>query len=104
MTPYDIETLPTYEHIHATVVPVLVDPASLHPTQPVLVIEHLLRLAAGGRPEGPDDCAHVVEYRGRRYVHNGHHRWMLALLRGELLWCRVVSASCATRAHSRCVR
>jgi ParB-like chromosome segregation protein Spo0J len=80
--PYDPDRILPYEQvvdIPSTPVP----PAVLHPTQPVLRVDRLLAIAAGGPAEGPDPCPHVVDVDGRLYVHNGHHRWAVALLSGK---------------------
>jgi len=62
---------------------VAVRTADLVPTQEHVVIARLLALDAGGPCEGPDPYPHIVAWCGRLYVHNGHHRWLRALLRGR---------------------
>jgi hypothetical protein len=56
---------------------------SLRPTQPMLNLDRLLGIHRGGPAEGPDPYPHVVACAGGLWVHNGHHRWMLAMLRGD---------------------
>ena len=81
--PYDLDAMPTYEHIHATVPPTLVPPAALGPTQPMLDLARLLAIHHGQPPEGPDPYPHVAAYNSGLWVHNGHHRWVVALLGGD---------------------
>lgn len=53
--------------------------ASLLPTQGWLSLARLVEFINGGEPEGE---ARVVVYKGRPYLHDGHHRWTVALARG----------------------
>ena len=79
--PYDPDRLLSYEQVMDTIPPVFVRTADLLPTQPVLMVDRLLAMFAGARTEGPDPHPHVVQMPdGRLYIHNGHHRWALALL------------------------
>lgn len=78
--PYDEEQLLPYETVHATIPARQVDPRVLRATQPVVVIDRLL---TGDTREGPDPCLHVVEFDGDLWVHDGHHRWARAWLRGD---------------------
>lgn len=61
--------------------PVLI--TDLTPTQPAVTIDRLLHLQEGGEPETGDPYPHVVDHEGRLYVHDGHHRYVIALIRGE---------------------
>jgi hypothetical protein len=80
--PYCEDALLPYEQVMVECPPVVVDPRTLVTTQKHLVIGRLLALAAGEHAEGPDPYPHVVDYEGRLYVHNGHHRWLLDVLAG----------------------
>jgi hypothetical protein len=82
--PYDVNSIPPYEEM-MTFPAVSIPTASIHPTQPVLMIDRILALHRGEPTEGPDPCPHVVNVGGRFYVHNGHHRWIVALLRGDMM-------------------
>jgi hypothetical protein len=92
MRPYDESRLPSYEWIYANVAAVEIDPRGLLPSQPDLDLSRVLHFANGGPPEGPDECLHVVEFGGRYYVHDGHHRWVVAYSRGKKVSARLVSA------------
>lgn len=80
--PYDPDRLLAYEQVLA-IPPRTVATDRLRPTQPFLVIERLLQLRDGAPQEGPDPYVHAVELGEQLYVHNGHHRWALALLSGQ---------------------
>ena len=56
---------------------------NLTPTQCCLKIDRLVDLAAGGAREGHDPIGHAVDYRGRVYIHDGHHDWALRWLAGH---------------------
>lgn len=89
LRPYNEDMIPPYEEM-MMLPAVAVLTRNLLPTQPIVLIEHLLSDVY----QGLDPCPHVVELSGRLYVHNGHHRWMRAYLRGiEALLCRVWSAN-----------
>lgn len=65
--------------------------ADLTPTQPDVSIARLRHLLDGGDPETGDRAPHVIAHSGRLWVHDGHHRYVLALARGQRwLSCRVV--------------
>jgi hypothetical protein len=53
--------------------------ADLIPTQSHVVIDRLTHLLDGGEPETGDPYPHVIAHKGRLYVHDGHHRYVLAL-------------------------
>lgn len=72
--------------------------AVLVPAQPCLVIDRFVAIAAGGPGEDGDECLHAVLFDGVTYLHNGHHRWALALARGARrvpVRVRPVSRACA---------
>jgi hypothetical protein len=83
LRPYDEDDLPTYEWIHANVRPRPVWTTAVRPTQPMLDLDRLLAIHRGEPAEGPDPHPHVVQLDGGLWIHNGHHRWAVALLRGE---------------------
>lgn len=57
--------------------------------QYVVRIDRLLALELGGVPEGAD-WPHVVLWRGGYYLHDGHHRYVVARFRGQKFFaCRV---------------
>ena len=60
-----------------------VNVATLQPTQDCVVIERLAHLLDGGEPETGDPHPHVVAHDGALYVHDGHHRYVLALVARE---------------------
>ena len=71
-----------------TIPPTPVALVDLVPTQPDVSIASIRYLTSDG-PRG-DPCPHVVLHAGRHYIHNGHHRYILALSRGEAwLNCRI---------------
>lgn len=93
--PYDTAPL---EALHPDgwpqVEPTLVKVADLTPTQPDVSIDRLVHHHHGGEPETGDPYPHVVMHRGRLYVHDGHHRYVLALLRGDAtVFARVVAVN-----------
>lgn len=53
--------------------------ADLVATQPGVLFE---ALAADAAPVGGDPLPHVIEWRGERYLEDGHHRVVRAALRG----------------------
>ncbi len=55
-------------------------PESLTPTQSDVAVSRLLHHKYGGSAEAGDYCIHVVAYEGRLYIHDGHHRWTIAML------------------------
>lgn len=64
----------------------------LIPTQSDVDILRLLALYRGARAEA-DDYPHVVVHKGWKFLHDGHHRAVIAVLAGkEILPCRVVDA------------
>lgn len=83
MRPYDIDTLPPYEDIMATVPVRRVLTALLRPTQELVRIDRLIALSYGKPREGPDPYPHVVDVGKELWIHNGHHAWLLALLARE---------------------
>jgi hypothetical protein len=90
--PYDEAAILPYDIVMANRPPITVDPATLHPTQRFAVIDRLVALNAGHPAEGPDPYPHVVDYDGTLYIHNGHHRWLLALMRDEPATVRIQKA------------
>lgn len=92
MYPYSTDLL---EGLHpdgwAAVEPSAVPLDELKPTQSHVVIDRLQALLAGNEPETGDPYAHVVLHDRRLYVHDGHHRYVIALARGRrTLLARVV--------------
>lgn len=83
MRPYDVDSIRPYERIMTEVPTTLVDVSALFPTQDKVRIDRLIALARGYQAEGPDLYPHVVAHNGRLWIHNGHHRWLCALLRGD---------------------
>lgn len=68
-------------------VPVVwVPTAGLVPTQEGLSIAALANLVNGGMSESDDYAGRAVVWNGVSYLHDGHHRWIIAVLRGELLF------------------
>lgn len=55
----------------------------LTPTQEGLGLEHLARLLNGGVRHGGDLAGRAVRYYGKTYLHDGHHSWTIALIRGH---------------------
>lgn len=80
--PYDTDRLLPLDAVLA-IPPRAVDTATLRPTQPYLVIARLLALRAGEPNEDPDPYPHAVALPDGLWLHNGHHRWVLALLAGQ---------------------
>jgi hypothetical protein len=72
-------TLPDWHTVPVVLMPV----DELIPTQNAVLIDHLIRLSQGGSRHEGDICGHVVRYRGRHYIHDGHHEWTLRWLRGH---------------------
>lgn len=64
--------------------------ADLTPTQPTVTLDRLRHLLGGGAPETDDPFPHVVAHEGHLYVHDGHHRYAIALCSRTTLRCRVV--------------
>ena len=81
MYPYRTDALAALhdEDRWADVPPVAVRTADLRATQSHVVIDRLLHLLDGGEPETGDPYPHVVLHGGVQYVHDGHHRYVLAL-------------------------
>lgn len=72
----------TWDDWHA--MPVVHVPVhDLVPTQCGLSIDRLIDIAAGGAREGEDPIGHAVAFRGRLFIHDGHHDWALRWLRGD---------------------
>ena len=91
MRPYDETTIPPYEEMMGY--PVFrLDARDLEPTQEQLQIARLIAIADGHAAEGPDTAIHLVELEDRLYVHNGHHRWTVARLRGDTIRARITRA------------
>lgn len=67
------EALPTLEGSLETH-----DPRELTATQDSVALEHLI---AHAYTDAEADQAIVVVFRGRKYILDGHHRWVVALLR-----------------------
>lgn len=66
---------------------------SLIPTQEGVSLERIIHVLNGGEPE-TGDLARAVMHEGRLYLHDGHHRWLVALMRGEPVFpVRVVTAT-----------
>jgi hypothetical protein len=80
--PYPEELLLPYEEVMLVCTPIAVNPRALIPTQEFAVIDRLLAINAGKDTEGPDIYAHLVKFEERLYIHNGHHRWLIDLIRG----------------------
>lgn len=75
----------------ASISPQAVAVEKLVPTQADVSLARLQHHAHGGAPETGDPHPHVILYGGRAYLHDGHHRYAVALLRGGAsLACRVV--------------
>lgn len=92
--PYSTKAL---EELHpdgwANIAPQSVWVSELIPTQDCVVIDRLQHLLDGGEPETGDPYAHVVAHDGRLFVHDGHHRYILALVKGRsTMLSRVVAA------------
>ena len=69
----------------------LVAVVDLAPTQHGVSISRLLHHIAGGEPETGDPYPHVVSHGGNLYVHDGHHRYVIAVIRQtKLLRVRLV--------------
>lgn len=51
-------------------------------SQPGVSIEGMLRAIAGERSYSGDAYPHFVDWDGRRYLSDGHHRVVVALARG----------------------
>lgn len=81
--PYDAGRLLSYHEMMETLPVVYVDPRHLEPSQDRLLVDRLLSVFYGAPPVGPDPAIHVVEHEGVSYVHNGHHRWICAVLAGR---------------------
>lgn len=64
--------------IPATTVPI----GDLTPSQSDLSLTHLARIANGGPSLTGDTAGRAVVYEGRLWLHDGHHRWAVACLRG----------------------
>lgn len=62
------------------VMPEVVTIEDLTATQPGVLLHALIGV---GTPVGGDPLPHVIDWRGVRYLEDGHHRVMRALLRGE---------------------
>jgi hypothetical protein len=64
----------------------------LVPTQEGVGLAEVARLANGGDPQGGDGLTgRAVRWRGRLYLHDGHTRWLIAVLRGwPVFWVRIV--------------
>jgi hypothetical protein len=80
MTDHDWSRIPAVQ-LHAQ---------ELIPSQEGVSLQRISELLAGGAPEGGDWCGRAVLWEGRVYVFDGHHRWLLACLRGEPFWARLV--------------
>ena len=66
----------------------------LQPTQQDIDIVSIRQLARGVPPREGDPYPHVVLHDGWHYIHNGHHRYVIALSRADgWLNCRVVNES-----------
>ena len=90
--PYETDLL---ESLHPDgwkdVRPTLVLTEYLLPTQTHVVIKRLRELVDGAEPETGDLYPHVVNFKGDLYVHDGHHRYVLAVAKGsKFLMARVV--------------
>jgi hypothetical protein len=55
----------------------------LVPTQDLVSIDRIKQLLGGADPEGGDEHAHVVMHNDTYYVHDGHHRYVISLLKGH---------------------
>jgi hypothetical protein len=89
LKPYSEEGLLPYEEVMKTIPGVVVNPKNLIPTQDFVVINRILMILDGKPIEGPDPYPHVVDYMGSLYIHNGHHRWLIALVSGKELKVRI---------------
>ena len=80
----------TWQNIRPYALPI----DALVPTQPNVSIKRLIDLLHGAAYETNDDYAHVVVHFGRFYLHDGHHRYVISMLRNEeRLSCRVVTVT-----------
>ena len=52
----------------------------LIPTQSDVAIEHIVRILNGIKE---DEHVKAVRHKDKLYLHDGHHRWLIALLRGD---------------------
>lgn len=73
----------------ATIPIKLLAPDALTPTQECVRLDRLVAIIRGGTPEGGDDALHIVEHDGEWLIHDGHTRWLAALIDYEYLPCRV---------------
>lgn len=64
----------------------------LVPTQEGIGLAEVARLAGGGEPNGGDGwTGRAVLWHGVLYLHDGHTRWLLSLMRGDpVFWVRIV--------------
>ena len=80
--PYSEDALIPYEEVMMVCTPIAVNPREVIPTQEFAVIERLVDMHEGKEAEGPDIYPHLVKFEDRLYVHDGHHRWLIDLIRG----------------------
>lgn len=65
----------------------------LVPSQDGLSFERLHELLGGAVPEGGDKYGKVLKYQGVRYIFDGHHRWLIALMRQRPFYARYYAFS-----------
>jgi hypothetical protein len=75
---------PPFE-VFSKIVPRPVRVTDLIPTQEFLVINLLYDLTHGAETRRGDPYPHIVDYQRRLLIFDGHHRWVLASLRGSRL-------------------
>lgn len=77
--PYNDNHIPTYEQMSKQPL-VWVATRQLRPTQQMLRLDRLLALLDGEPAEGPDPHPHIIELEGELWIHNGHTRWVTAMI------------------------
>lgn len=76
--PYRDDEIPTdWSHLPIRTLRI----ADLFPTQYYLVIDRVMEVRDGSLPQG-GDIPHIVAANGGFYIHDGHHRIILAAIQG----------------------